>query len=140
VGFYYHGPKTGSIKTSFPRPPIGGITPSGGAAPWVIFVHGGINVNRFKRYVGVGAFLLVVEAILAIQVMPPGFDGWKPVTVSSGETVWTLGEISCPNADPRDVVDAIVARNHLDGTNEIQLGDVLWVPTQSVSAWQRLAI
>lgn len=91
-----------------------------------------------KRYSGFAAFLCVVEAILVIQVYPPSFAGWEQVTVSSGQTLWTLGQTYCPDSDPRDVYSAIEARNHID--SNIQPGDVLWVPTKSISAWQRLAI
>jgi Tfp pilus assembly protein FimV len=48
------------------------------------------------------------------------------VVVSSGESLWSIAEQVAPGADPRDVVDAIVALNALDGV--------------TISAGQRLAI
>jgi hypothetical protein len=93
-------------------------------------------VKVIKRYVGMGTFVLLIEALLLLRVMPPGFNGWKSVTVGPGQTLWELGEMYCPNTDPRYVVGAIETRNHIDAN--IQPGDVLWVPTKSVSVWARL--
>lgn len=90
-----------------------------------------------KRYVGIGTLVLCIEALLVLRSLPPGFDGWKSVTVGPGETLWAIGEAYCPNTDPRYVVGAIETRNHV-GTN-IQPGDVLWVPTKPVPIWTRLA-
>ena len=48
------------------------------------------------------------------------------VTVSSGDSLWSIAEEVAPAADPRDVVDAIVRLNALHGV--------------AISAGQRLAI
>lgn len=48
------------------------------------------------------------------------------VVVSSGDSLWSIAEEVAPNRDPRDVVDAIVRLNALDGA--------------TISAGQRLAI
>jgi Tfp pilus assembly protein FimV len=48
------------------------------------------------------------------------------VTVSTGDSLWSIAEEVAPSADPRDVVDAIVRLNALRGV--------------AISAGQRLAI
>jgi Tfp pilus assembly protein FimV len=48
------------------------------------------------------------------------------VTVSTGDSLWSIAEEVAPSADPRDVVDAIVRLNALQGV--------------AISAGQRLAI
>ena len=48
------------------------------------------------------------------------------VTVAYGESLWSIAEDVAPTADPRDVVDAIIRLNALDGA--------------TISAGQRLAI
>jgi hypothetical protein len=48
------------------------------------------------------------------------------ITVSAGESLWSIAQDVAPQADPRDVVDAITRLNALDGV--------------TVSAGQRLAI
>jgi Tfp pilus assembly protein FimV len=51
---------------------------------------------------------------------------FETVTVVAGESLWSIAQEVAPSADPRDVVDAIVRLNALDGV--------------AVSAGQRLAI
>ena len=48
------------------------------------------------------------------------------VVVGAGDSLWSIAEDAAPRADPRDVVDAIVRLNALDGA--------------TVSAGQRLAV
>ncbi|MFG6474785.1 LysM peptidoglycan-binding domain-containing protein [Microbacterium sp. P06] len=51
---------------------------------------------------------------------------FSEVTVMAGDSLWGIAQEVAPSADPRDVVDAIVRLNALDGV--------------AVSAGQRLAI
>ncbi len=53
-------------------------------------------------------------------------DSFETVTVSSGDSLWSIAEEVAPTADPRDVVDAIARLNALHGV--------------AISAGQRLAI
>ena len=53
-------------------------------------------------------------------------ESFETVTVSSGDSLWSIAEDVAPAADPRDVVDAIVRLNALHGV--------------AISAGQRLAI
>jgi LysM repeat protein len=50
------------------------------------------------------------------------------VQVQSGDTLWAIAGDAQPNADPREVVDAIVAINDLASPGDIQPGDTLVVP------------
>lgn len=49
------------------------------------------------------------------------------VTVSSGDTLWSIAEAVAPGADPRDVVDDIVRLNGLDGAG-VMVGERLAIP------------
>ena len=51
------------------------------------------------------------------------------VTVSSGDSLWSIAEEIAPAADPRDVVDAIVRLNALDGAT-LQAGQSLAIPAE----------
>ena len=53
-------------------------------------------------------------------------ESFETVSVSSGDSLWSIAEEVAPAADPRDVVDAIVRLNALHGV--------------AISAGQRLAI
>lgn len=57
------------------------------------------------------------------------------VTVSAGESLWSIAQEVAPTADPRDVVDAIVRLNALDGAT-VAAGQRLSIPTQYSSAGQ----
>ena len=51
------------------------------------------------------------------------------VTVSAGESLWSIAEDVAPTADPRDVVDAIVRLNALEGVT-IESGQRIAIPTE----------
>lgn len=51
------------------------------------------------------------------------------VTVSSGESLWSIAQDVAPDADPRDVVDAIVRLNALEGVT-VQAGQSLAIPAE----------
>jgi nucleoid-associated protein YgaU len=52
----------------------------------------------------------------------------RHVTVATGDTLWAIAERVAPGQDPRPLVDAISAANHLDGGTAIVPGQVLVVP------------
>ena len=54
------------------------------------------------------------------------------VTVSYGDSLWAIAEEVAPSADPREVVDAIVRLNALDGV-EISAGQQLAIPSEFTS-------
>lgn len=49
------------------------------------------------------------------------------VVVEPGESLWALAERIAPGSDPRDVIDAIVAFNHL-GSADVMAGQQLGIP------------
>ena len=56
-------------------------------------------------------------------------DPARVVVVHAGDTVWTIAErVVGPTADPRPMVQALVARNHLHAA-VITAGERLVVPT-----------
>ncbi len=60
-------------------------------------------------------------------------DGGAPasafttVTVSAGESLWSIAQAVAPHEDPRDIVDAIVRLNALESVT-VQAGQSLAVP------------
>jgi len=53
------------------------------------------------------------------------------ITVSAGQTLWSLAEVIAPGANPADVVADIVAVNALDG-GAVQAGQSLVLPAAYV--------
>ena len=51
------------------------------------------------------------------------------VTVSPGESLWSVAEKTDPGVDPRGIIQEVIGLNHLTGTT-IQPGEQLWVPRQ----------
>ncbi|MEN2737859.1 LysM peptidoglycan-binding domain-containing protein [Microbacterium sp. X-17] len=66
-------------------------------------------------------------------------DGGAPagsfatVTVGAGQSLWSIAEEVAPQADPRDVVDAIVRLNALGGT-QVAPGQQLSIPAEYSAA------
>jgi Tfp pilus assembly protein FimV len=54
-------------------------------------------------------------------------------TVSAGDSLWSVAEQVAPGADPRDVVDAIVRLNALDGVT-VSAGQQLSIPAEYAPA------
>lgn len=55
------------------------------------------------------------------------------LTVSAGDSLWSIAEQVAPGADPRDVVDAIVRLNALDGVT-VSAGQQLSIPSEYTAA------
>lgn len=51
------------------------------------------------------------------------------VTVAEGDSLWRIAQQVAPEADPREVVDAIVSLNQLP-SSLVAAGDVLSIPVQ----------
>jgi Tfp pilus assembly protein FimV len=92
------------------------------------------------------AFLAALPAIaaLSIAVISGGTalasrdDGapsgsFTTVSVGAGESLWSIAEEVAPGHDPRDVVDAIVRLNALDGAT-VWAGQNLAIPTEYATA------
>ena len=54
---------------------------------------------------------------------------FSSVTVTYGDTLWSIAESVAPEADPRDVVDAIVRLNALDGVS-LEAGQSIAIPAE----------
>jgi hypothetical protein len=87
------------------------------------------SVRLTRRGVAVlGALVGLVCAMLVLvawaSAPAPGHPAPVPasVTVRAGDTLWSIASRIEPNADPRAVVDSLMAKNHL--------GDVSLVPGQ----------
>lgn len=72
------------------------------------------------------------SAIASLDAGAPA-DSFVTVTVSTGDTLWSIAEDVAPQADPRDVVDAIVRLNALDGAS-IAAGQSLAIPADYAPA------
>ncbi|MFB8147560.1 LysM peptidoglycan-binding domain-containing protein [Microbacterium sp. NPDC056003] len=56
-------------------------------------------------------------------------QSFSTVTVSFGDTLWSIAETVAPEADPRDVIDAIVRLNALEGVS-LEAGQSLAIPAE----------
>lgn len=65
--------------------------------------------------VGLGLAILAGGSALAARDDTPPSAAFEMVTVTSGDTLWSLAQDVAPAADPRDVVDAIARLNALGG-------------------------
>ncbi len=99
--------------------------------------------TRGRRIVAVLAALPAVVA-LTLAVLSGGSalasrDAGAPVesfttlTVAAGESLWSIAEQVAPGADPRDVVDAIVRLNALDGVT-VSAGQQIAIPAEYTAA------
>lgn len=94
--------------------------------------------RKIKHGAVIGVLFVLLDFVMMVQISPPVFRGWTPVTVAPGQTLWSLGESHCPTANLNDVVDAIEQHDHINGMN-LQPGSVVEVPTKWASPWSRLA-
>jgi hypothetical protein len=74
----------------------------------------------------IAAFSLALSSGGATATSTATSNDFSYVTIASGQSLWQLAQQVAPNRDPRDVVDAIVALNHLQG--EIQPGQRIALP------------
>lgn len=56
-----------------------------------------------------------------------GYQGMHEIVVRPGQTLWSIASAAKPGADPRDVVQQIMAANAMTGAT-ITAGQLLWVP------------
>lgn len=88
------------------------------------------------------AVLAAIPAVVAVSVAmisggaaiasrDAGADpaAFTQVTVSSGESLWSIAQDVAPAADPRDVVDAIVRLNALEGVT-VHAGQSIAIPVE----------
>ena len=129
--------------------PVVGLPVRGGGCIRVAAVHATGSARRASRSSGGPAALrltrrgrrvvaglsmaigLSVAAVtVAVEVASGGgfqLAGSSTVVVQPGDTLWSLAQQLAPRDDPRAVVDAIIDRNDLAGT-ELMPGQVLDLP------------
>ena len=69
------------------------------------------------------------SAALASREAGAGSSSFTTVTVTAGESLWSIAQEVAPSADPRDVVDAIVRLNALEGVT-VSAGEELAIPAE----------
>jgi hypothetical protein len=74
----------------------------------------------------IAAVSLALSSGVATATSAATANDFSYVTIASGQSLWALAQQVAPHRDPRDVVDAIVALNHLQG--EIQPGQRIALP------------
>jgi hypothetical protein len=72
-------------------------------------------------------------AALASRDGGGGADAFSAVTVSYGDTLWSIAQEVAPASDPRDVVDAIARLNALPG-GVIEVGQTIAIPAEYSAA------
>lgn len=72
-------------------------------------------------------------AALASRDAGAGPGAFTTVTVAPGDSLWSIAEEVAPERDPRDVVDAIVRLNALDGAG-VRAGQTLSIPAEYAPA------
>ena len=72
------------------------------------------------------------SAALASREQGADSTSFITVTVTAGESLWSIAQEVAPSADPRDVVDAIVRLNALDGVT-VSAGEQLSIPVEYAS-------
>lgn len=87
------------------------------------------------------AFLASVPAIVALSIAIISGGGalatsdsgagaaFEKVTVMPGDTLWSIAESVAPQADPRDVVDAIMRLNALP-SGSLDAGETIAIPLE----------
>lgn len=91
------------------------------------------------------AVLASVPAVVALSLaiisgggaLASGEEGapagsFETVTVTPGDSLWSIAERVAPQADPRDVVDAIMRLNAL-GSAQLDAGETLSIPVEYAS-------
>jgi LysM repeat protein len=80
----------------------------------------------FPAVVALSIAVISGGAALASRDAGAPAGSFTTITVAAGDSLWSIAEEVAPTADPRDVVDAIVRLNALDGV--------------AVAAGQRIAL
>ncbi|MEY3408090.1 MAG: hypothetical protein RL038_1151 [Actinomycetota bacterium] len=65
-----------------------------------------------------------------VQAAEPNAESYefRTIVVAPGDSLWQIADDVAPTADPREVIDLIVAVNELDKSAHLQVGQTLLVP------------
>ncbi len=79
--------------------------------------------------VALSAAVISGGAALATRDDGAPAGSFETITVAPGDTLWSIAEEIAPASDPRDVVDAVVRLNALDGVTLVA-GESLAIPAE----------
>ncbi len=137
-------PRSSSIRATA-RPPLGDVVliPSAviSPRPRAASAPAPLRLTRRGRVVVATLLVTVIAAIglviaMAVaggaQAASPGgpgvgHQGMHEIVVRSGQTLWSIASAAEPTADPRLVVQQIMAANGMT-TADVAAGQLLWVP------------
>jgi hypothetical protein len=111
-----------------PRPRAGS-----GPAPLRLTRRGRVVVATLVvTVIAVVGLVIAMAAAGGAQAASPGgagagHQGMHEVVVRSGQTLWSIASAAEPTADPRLVVQQIMAANGMS-TTDVAAGQLLWVP------------
>ena len=86
-------------------------------------------VAALPAVLALGYAIIGRGAALASRDAGAPAGAFTTVTVSAGDSLWSIAEEIAPSEDPRDVVSAIVRLNGLDGVM-IESGQRIAIPTE----------
>ena len=89
-------------------------------------------VAALPAVLALGIAIIGGGAALASREAGSPAGTFTTVTVSAGDSLWSIAEEVAPSADPRDVVDAIVRLNALEGVT-IESGQLIAIPMEYAS-------
>ncbi|MDD7930300.1 LysM peptidoglycan-binding domain-containing protein [Microbacterium thalli] len=87
------------------------------------------SVTALPAVVAVSIAVISGGGALASSEAGAPQGSFTSVTVMSGDSLWTIAEEVAPQADPRDVVDAIIRLNAL-GSGQLDAGQTLAIPAE----------
>jgi hypothetical protein len=135
-------PRSSSIRAAARAPLADAVLiPSAVISPRPASAPAPLRLTRRGRVVAATLLVTVIAAIGLVialaaaggaQAASPGgpgtgHQGMHEVVVRSGQTLWSIASAAEPTADPRLVVQQIMAANRMSST-AIAAGQLLWVP------------
>lgn len=86
-------------------------------------------VAALPAIIAIAVAMISGGSALASRDAGAAAGSFATITVSAGDSLWSIAEEVAPAEDPRDVVDAIVRLNALDGA-ALQAGQSLAIPAE----------
>lgn len=96
-------------------------------------LEAGIDGYRLGRWSRLTLTVIVVAAVVVVAVSLTAGSSARAmvdVTVTPGDTLWSIATAAAPDRDPRDVLEEIRQLNNLQGTT-LPVGVVLRVPAST---------
>ena len=92
-----------------------------------------VRLTRRGRVVVVLILMVVAGLVFSLGrvsagAAPTGSRPGASTTVRAGESLWSVAQRIAPQDDPRDVVGALLAANHLSEDAALRPGQVLLLP------------